>query len=277
VGTDGSAEATRAVEWAAKEARLRDAPLRIVAAPELLPRMRGPIGYSDVYGVAETITRGAQDTLDTAAKLAAEISPGVTIDTELLTGPPAVAVTDRGADARLLVVGSRGKASFTAMVLGSTGRYAAIHAACPVVVVREETMAAHRQVVVGIRDIHECASALDFAFEEAAMRKASLLAVHAWQAPVMFGNEPVPAPPFYETEVNAATQLSELLSGWEDKYPEVVTDQDVVHGHPGRVLAGYSARADLVVLGRRGEHGVARVVHAVLSHAHGPVAVVPSR
>jgi nucleotide-binding universal stress UspA family protein len=46
------------------------------------------------------------------------------------------------------------------------------------------------------------------------------------------------------------------------------------------VLSGASARTDLVVLGRHADpaaegHGVSSVTHAVLSHAHGPVAVVP--
>jgi nucleotide-binding universal stress UspA family protein len=274
-GTDGSAESTRAVEWAAKEARLRGAPLRIVSAAELLPRMTGPVGFSDVSGVADAVTRGAQGSLDTAARWAAEIAPGAAIDTELLAGPAAVTVTRCGEDAQLLVVGSRGSGPFTAMVLGSVSRYAALHAACPVVVVREETMAAHRQIVVGIRDTRDCASALAFAFTEAAMRKASLLAVHAWHTPVLYGTAPVAALPLYEAEANAAARLSELLATWAARYPDVVVDQDVVHGHPGRVLAGYSARADLVVLGRHGEHGVASVAHAVLGHAHGPVATVP--
>ena len=39
VGTDGSGHSTRTVEWAAREAVLRSAPLRIVAAAEILPRM----------------------------------------------------------------------------------------------------------------------------------------------------------------------------------------------------------------------------------------------
>lgn len=211
-----------------------------------------------------------------AVEWAAEFAPDLAIDTRLLTGPAAVAVTDCGKDAGLLVVGSHGAGAFTAMVLGSVSRFAAIHAACPVVVVREETMAAHRQIVVGIRDIRECASALAFAFEEAAMRKASLLAVHAWHAPVSSGSAPVPAAPFYQAESDAAERLSGLLAAWRSRYPEVTADQDVVHGHPGRVLAGYSARADLVVLGRHGEHGVAGVTHTVLSHAHGPVAIMPS-
>jgi nucleotide-binding universal stress UspA family protein len=278
-GTDGSAEALRAVEWAAKEAERRGAPLRIVSAAELLPRVTGPVGFSDVSGVADVITRGTQGSLDAAAKWAAEIVPGVAIDTGLLTGPAAVAVTDCGEDAQLLVVGFRGNGPFTAMVLGSVSRYAAIHAACPVVVVREETLAAHRQIVVGIRDARDCDAALTFAFEEAGMRKASLLAVHAWESLHAFidpGPDDAPVPPSHTTEANATVALTELLSAWRAKYPDVIVDQDVVHGHPGRVLAGYSARADLVVLGRHGEHGVARVAHAVLSHAHGPVATIPS-
>ena len=60
-------------------------------------------------------------------------------------------------------------------------------------------------------------------------------------------------------------------------YPDVSVSQDLVHGHPGQALADLSARADLVVLGRRSaHHGPASVMHAVLSHAHGPVVAVPS-
>jgi len=39
-GTDGSEESLRAVDWAAREAALRGAPLRIVAAAAAPPRMR---------------------------------------------------------------------------------------------------------------------------------------------------------------------------------------------------------------------------------------------
>jgi nucleotide-binding universal stress UspA family protein len=75
-----------------------------------------------------------------------------------------------------------------------------------------------------------------------------------------------------------AAQLQDLLAGWQLKYPEVQADTGVAHAHPARLLAGASASADLVVLGRRGTgaHGIAvnSITHAVLSHAHGPVAVV---
>jgi hypothetical protein len=111
------------------------------------------------------------------------MAPDLLIDTDPLDGPPAQMVTHSGSGALMLVVGSRGSSAFTAMVIGSVSRYAALHASCPVVVVREETMATHRQVVVGIRNPDDCAAALAFAFEEAQLRNAHLLAVHAWQSP----------------------------------------------------------------------------------------------
>ena len=64
------------------------------------------------------------------------------------------------------------------------------------------------------------------------------------------------------------------------QYPDVPVSHDVAHGHPGRALVGLSARADLVVIGRHDQHparpGPGSVRHALLNHAHGPVAVVPS-
>jgi hypothetical protein len=83
----------------------------------------------------------------------------------------------------MLVVGFRGIGAFAATVLGSVARYAAGHASCPVVVVRDQSVAARRLVGVGVGDLDDCAGTLAFAFEEAALRQASLIAIHAWHAP----------------------------------------------------------------------------------------------
>src|SRR6202012_2705159 len=109
-----------------------------------------------------------------------EVAPGQLIDVDLLAGPPALGVTQSGSGALTLVVGARGSGGFAAMMLGSVSRYAAMHASCPVVVVREETGAVHREVVVGVRDPHDATATLPFAFDEAARRGATLVAVHAW-------------------------------------------------------------------------------------------------
>lgn len=279
--TDGSRESIQAVEWAAREASLHGAPLRIVSAAEILPRMTPPPHAVDVETVVDAVRKNRDRVLAAAAKAAAAMAPDVLIDTDGLEGPPAIAITEAAAGAELLVVGSRGSGAFAAMVLGSVSRYAAIHASCPVAVVREETMAAHRQVVVGIRDPRDCAVALDFAFAEAALRNASLVAVHAWQSPrASIPPHPATSHGAAVREAGAVLAMEELLREWRQKYPDVTATHDVVHGHPARVLAGLSARADLVVLGRHHRDGrvpgPARIVHAVLSHAHGPVVTVPS-
>lgn len=133
--TDGSAESLSAVEWAAREGRLHGAPLRIVSAADTLPRMMPPLQTSGIETVAESIRNNRDRALAAAAKAAAAMAPGLLIDTDPVDGPPAVAVTQAAAGAQLLVVGSRGAGAFSAMLLGSVSRYAAIHAACPVAIV----------------------------------------------------------------------------------------------------------------------------------------------
>ncbi|HWN61178.1 MAG TPA: universal stress protein, partial [Streptosporangiaceae bacterium] len=218
--------------------------------------------------------------LTAATARAAKAAPDLLIDADHLAGGPAEAVTAAGSGALMLVVGSRGVGAFAAMILGSVSRYAATHASSPVVVVREEIGAAHRQVGIGIGGLEGNTAALTFAFEEAALRKASLVAIHAWQTPqsdISRAGIALAEPGRDALEAEATTQLDALLDEWRDKYPDVPVSHDVVHGHPGRVLSGLSARADLVVLGRHpAHHGPGRVIHAVLHHAHGPIVTVPS-
>ena len=278
--TDGSEESLRAVTWAAREAVLRGAPLRIIAAAALLPRMIGNKGDSSYETVSDTIRDNAGRALAVASERAAKASPDLLIDTDEVEGSPADAVTEAANGAQMLVVGSRGEGAFAALVLGSVSRYAATHASSPVVVVRDTSESAQRQVGVGIGHLEHAPAALTFAFEEAALRKASVVAVHAWNMPqsdISRAGQLFAAPGINVVEQNATAAMEELLNEWRGKYPDVPVSQDVVHGHPGRALVGLSARADLVVLGRHAaHHGAGSVLHALLSHAHGPVATVPS-
>jgi nucleotide-binding universal stress UspA family protein len=268
-GTDGSQESIRAVEWAAREAVLYHAPLRIVAVPVMPTRMTPSPATPE--SVASLIEHSMSRALAAAAQQAATLEPDLAIETQLLTGPPAEVLVEIAPEASMLVLGSRGAGGFSAMILGSVSRYVATHAAVPVVVAREETMAVHREVVVGVRDPGQSGAALGFAFEEAALRQARLLVVHAWSRSV---------PGHAEDPAAENGRLESALGAWGEKFPEVEVRWDVVHAHPGRVLAGSSARADLVVLGRHAPDGlrtpgVGSVTHAVLSHAHGPVVSVP--
>jgi nucleotide-binding universal stress UspA family protein len=150
-------------------------------------------------------------------------------------------------------------------------------------------MAVHREIAVGVRDPQDTTEALAFAFEEAAIRGAELVAVHTWfwfpsalrLSVAGEATELRPADPD-RISAEAASSLAAALEGWRDKHPSVRTRQDIVHGHPARVLASYSARADLMVLGRHSHPagpgpGIGSIQHAVLDHAHGPVAIIPVR
>jgi hypothetical protein len=121
----------------------------------------------------------------------------------------------------MLVVGSRGVGGFAAMVLGSVSRYAATHASCPVVVVREAAESARRQVGIGIGDLENTASPT-FAFEEAALRQASLIAIHSWHLPdpdISRAGLAFPGPAGYAAETETAKRLEQLLDDWRAKYP----------------------------------------------------------
>jgi nucleotide-binding universal stress UspA family protein len=278
--TDGSEESLRAVDWAAREAVLRGAPLRIVSAPGLLPRMISDDEKEQYDLVTDVITKNSDRALQMASERAAKAAPGLLIDADQLSGPPADAVTQSGSGALMLVVGSRGIGAFAALVLGSVSRYAATHASCPVVLVREAPEAARRQVGIGIGDLEHAEVPLTFAFEEAALRKASLIAVHAWHSPesdISRAGEALATPGLHDVEQKTTAKLEQVLNDWQARYPDVAVHHDVVRGHPGRALIGLSARSDLVVIGRQAaHHGPGSVVNALLSHAHGPVVTVPT-
>ena len=268
--TDGSEESLRAVEWAAGEAILHAAPLRIVSAASLPPQMVALQLRPDRDHVAAFIRSERDTALHAAASRAARVAPGLVIVTDPVHGPPAQAVAESGTGASMLVVGSRGAGAFTALMLGSVSRFAAAQAACPVVVVRDLAPAASGLVGVGMGDLDDCADLLTFAFDEASLRKAAVLAIHAWPGPA----------PDSPAAAAAGARLAELMGNWASKYPGVPVSQQIMPGHPAPALIGLSARADLVVIGRHGEHpgphGPGPIRHAVLSHAHGPIAIVPS-
>src|SRR5215475_15200740 len=279
-GTDGSEESLRAVGWAAREAALRGAPLRIVSAEESPPGMITRAGPGEQKRVTDVLLAERDQALAAAAERAAKTAHGVLIDTDSVTGSVDEAVTGAGSGALMLVLGSRGRGAFTALLLGSVSRYVASHASCPVVVIRDEPPSPHGLIGVGVADTESCRDALAFALEEASLRHAGLHAIHAWHAPQaeLTRSGPVPTESRDQAAADAATALAGLLDECRAKYPDVPVSHEVVHGHPARALTGLSARADLVVIGRRpGEPGPGSVRHALLNHAHGPVAVVPSQ
>jgi len=131
VGVDGSASSADALRWAIEEARLRDAELTVLFAWQL-----PLIGIPGAFNRAD-LEQGARRLL--AEEIAAVDPPGdVSINELVAEGDPSeslMAACDQlGAD--LLVLGSRGRGGFKALRLGSVGQECAVHADCPVLIVK---------------------------------------------------------------------------------------------------------------------------------------------
>ena len=135
VGTDGSEHAQRALDWAAEEAALRGASVRVVTAWHV-PAMVYAGGYAPM--VAPSVDEAGKQAADEIVEAAAEKlrESGVEVETSVCHAQAADALIEEAESADLLVVGSRGHGGFTGLLLGSVGQQCAHHAACPVVIVR---------------------------------------------------------------------------------------------------------------------------------------------
>jgi len=279
VGIDGSASARAAARWAAREAALRRAPIRLVTAfgwmavhDEDDPNQIAPASRDELL-------HSARENLAIAAAQVAEVAPDVVVSSEVTAGAPAALLVALSTDVQLVVVGHRGLGGFAGLLLGSVGSAVAAHAACPVVVVRDtDDPQRDGPVVVGIDGSSRGDAVLAFAVEAAVARRVPLRAVHAWLDSVVpfIVNEPV------DWDVVAAKEtdiVTRSLAGWREKYPDLRVEPVLTHTRPAHALMENSGDAQLVVVGSRGRGGLAgmtlgSVSQALLRHAECPIAVV---
>jgi nucleotide-binding universal stress UspA family protein len=136
VGVDGSPESARALRWALDEAELWGSAL-VVVHSWYTPYPVEPWGMVLTPRDRNVFQQEAHDLINDMVKLAvadgATRPPQLTVTSiEDASGP---ALVHASADADLLVVGSRGRGGFKALLLGSTSLHCLHHATCPVVVV----------------------------------------------------------------------------------------------------------------------------------------------
>lgn len=132
VGVDGSPGSSAALAWAAHEAKLRGAVLRVVHGWSI-PAMVYP-----VYMTAEAFEGlPAQARQRVEAQITEVLGPRPTITVESVVdeGRPAEVVLQAAKGADMVVVGSRGRGGFAGLLLGSVSSQVAHHAPCPVVIV----------------------------------------------------------------------------------------------------------------------------------------------
>jgi nucleotide-binding universal stress UspA family protein len=140
------------------------------------------------------------------------------------------------------------------------------------------------KIVVGIDGSEQSREALRWALDEARLRGAEILAVHAWEARLTVA-EPGPAPGF-----DLLTVLPQVREAGEQLVTtvveEVAGDSDVtvepvaIEGPPVRALVDAAGDAELLVVGSRGHGAFAALLLGSVSQAlahHAPCPLVIHR
>jgi nucleotide-binding universal stress UspA family protein len=280
VGTAGAGSGTIAVEWAADEAQRRRRPLRIVHILEWHPD-EGPASAGNSY--VERVWASASAMTYAACHQVRSRAPGLPVKADILIGHPATWLLELAPGADLIVLGHRGGGGFAGLRLGSVSQRVALHAPCPVAVIRDRPHPGG-PVVAGADDSPAADHVLDTAFAAAATRAARLVVVRA-SGPV------IPLLPAHArpAEVNVAEQdgaelerLRERLAPWRRKFPQIRADVEVTRDSVAPALIEASTRAQLVIVGSRGRGAVRGALlgstgRQLLRHAECPVLVTRPR
>jgi nucleotide-binding universal stress UspA family protein len=265
VGVDGSPASDAAVRWAAREAMMRLAPIKLinVVAPTLASSAMAP---------NHTITQGEE-------LRARQILKEPDIHTQRQYAGVVPTLVEASNDAQMVVVGSSRRA-FGRGMLGPVIAGLLHHANCAVTVVPDPESAQHEigdaPVLVGIDGSTASEGAAAVAFDQASRRGVPLLALLAWSDVGVF---PILGMDLRTYRDKAAELLSERLAGWRECYPDVQVQRRLVCDVPDRWLVDESRNAQLVVLGSGGRGGYAgmhlgSVASTVVRSAHVPVIVV---
>jgi nucleotide-binding universal stress UspA family protein len=140
VGVDGSEGSKHALEWAAAEARLRNAGLKLVNAWYPPPALYGGMGWAGFD--AETLSglrELAEQRLDETCTELSDNLAGLEVERRVVEDTAATALIEAAQGADLLVVGTRGHGGFAGLLLGSVSQQCAHHSPCPIVIIPPRT------------------------------------------------------------------------------------------------------------------------------------------
>jgi nucleotide-binding universal stress UspA family protein len=136
VGMDGSAHSHAALDWAMREAGIRQTTLTVmsVVAAQASPWTGRPLAVPDEDETLQRVRKAVDDAVAKAASGVSGAQPtSVTVST--MVGYPTKALVDASKEADLVVVGSRGGGGFVELLVGSVATQVVHHASCPVVIV----------------------------------------------------------------------------------------------------------------------------------------------
>jgi nucleotide-binding universal stress UspA family protein len=134
VGVDGSAHSQLALEWAAKEAALRQTSLTVLTVHQAVRGFwGGTLRYAGDENLTDKARQAAQAETDKVVAGLGDPRPA-SVTVTAVEGIPAEEILNAGADADLIVLGSRGGGGFARVLLGSVSSNVVAHAQVPVTI-----------------------------------------------------------------------------------------------------------------------------------------------
>jgi len=276
VAIDGTQDGERALRYAAPLAVRTGrslAILHVVHQPPATAPMLPQFGAEALHAIGEGV-------LTEAARLARSLAGDDAVITQHLAEGPRAATIVASAGSDPLVVATRA-AAFQRLLTGATTVAVAARAQGPVLCVPRSWRPGgtpHGKVVVGVDGGPTSEQVLGHAFAAAAERGARLTVVHAWRPSGIY-DAAVSSGVLAETwERHAEPVVWACLAGHRSAYPHVEVEVLLRFTRPEVALADEARHADLVVLGRRSEHGVLALgtrSRALLHAGLCPVEVAP--
>lgn len=137
VGHDGSSHADHALETALELAKAFGAGVLLVRAWTIDTLQPGHVMRDGAIASYAEISEQVTEELRAQTERICAATPSVATRYRGVLGQPAEALIAIADDARMLVVGSRGRGGFSSLLLGSVSEQCMHHATCPVLVVRQ--------------------------------------------------------------------------------------------------------------------------------------------
>jgi nucleotide-binding universal stress UspA family protein len=271
VGFDGSQRSVQALNWALRAAQKRGVPLTICHA--WVPAI--PMPLASTADLERSRRAGEMLLAEAERYLRALAGPTAVIRPQLAAEPAAMALCECSAEAEMAVVGARGSGTVGGLLVGSVSMQVAAYGHGSVIVVRGPWWPpggyAPGAILVGADGSAGSDAAVNFAFEEAQLHDAQVLAMCA------LGCRPGAAGSTGEVAADFEQQIARAENG----HPGVEVSKQVVDGPPSDALLAATVQAQLLVIGPHGRNGVrgtrlGSVARATLRHASCPVGVIRS-
>ncbi|MBK4348941.1 universal stress protein [Lacisediminihabitans changchengi] len=301
IGHDGSSGADRALSVGLDLAERLRSPVEIIRTfviddyPATVTEL---LGYPSADQELAARFRAELES-DTASVVSTH--PDLVFEYEARPGRPADVLCAAAADARMLVVGSRGRGGFTGLLLGSVSNECLHRSAIPVLVVPDSgrqvigavpagpadpsPAIAAGTIVVGHDGSHHADVALGIALGLAEDLDAPVSVIRSWTidtAPTGSVWDKGYVSSFAEISARVSADLELQLRPALERHPSVDVTAHGIFGGAQEVLLRSSVGALMLVLGTRGRGGFQGLLLGSVSsqcadRANCPVLVVPDR